>query len=1408
MAGKQSPRPRAAWRWASLAFGGALTLSLASTALTQNNPQKPQKNGDSLSEKLGGEDRATAHLSTDKPIYKPGETVYIRGVLLDAFSHAPVASNPNNAWQQQAFVEVRSPLDAVVAGGSANLENGAYGFKWEIPKAQDGGDYTIKLSFPQGGYAPVEREFNIRAYRAKRFRTQIEFAREGYGPGDSVLATMDIKRTEGEVPAGAPVTVIARVDGTEVHRSQMEVPANGIVTARFDLPETIAFGDGTLTFSVDDGGVESASKTIPILLQHVTLQVFPEGGDLVGGVENRVYFEATAPNGRPADIVAELRTASGIVIDRAESEHEGRGTFTFTPKAGEEYVLAVIEPWTVTTTAKLPVAQREGVVLRATQTKYGPAEPVELHVASAHHQSVEIVLSQREKRLAAQGFTLTPDRPQTVRLQVPDGVSGVLRATVMTRGQGSELPLAERLVFVEPERRLVINVTPDNTAKTPASKVSLKVTTTDQNGKPLPATVGLTVTDDGTLEMVEDRQKAPRLPAMVFLENEVEDLADAQVYLSDSEEAPQALDLLLGTQGWRRFAYVNVDQFLSNHGDAAKRALAMREQRVYYPKSGRMEMRLDAMAVGAAGAVPPQPMAAQAAPFAAEGMVQEENEALGMDDGMDPFMELAAEAPEEPRAIAEKKDEAFAQDMAEPALAREAALFDEDFAGPERRRQLAASRIAQPYPSGSGVVAVRVYAHKTRENRLPDDRTDFAETVYWNAGLRTDANGEATVEFDLSDSITTFRVMADGYGDKGAIGASDAEIESRRPLSLRVRPPLEVTAGDTIRIPVTIANEQDTARDVAITASVTGADLGEDVPESVRVAAGERATFYLPVTIPAKPGEAEVLVTISDGENKDSVTQMMPIASRGFPVSIAEGGLLNGKSTHTITIPASVLDGTVKAKIEAYPSPLANMTSALEALIRDPYGCFEQTSSTNYPLVMVCQYLESHAGADPALLKEAREKLDAGYKRLVSFETKEDGFEWFGSTPPHEALTAYGLMEFVDMAQVYPVDPALIDRTADWLLSRRDGQGGFKRDPKALDSFGRAPEEHTDAYITWCLTGTGRPAADFETELQKAIERARTTGDPYIVALVADSLQNAGRSADAKPLMQRLAAMQDKDGAVTGADATITMSGGISRTMETTSLAVLAWLDDPAYAANVEKAMKWIAEQCEGGSFGSTQGTVLALKAIIAYDTARAKPDAPGTIRLIADGNPIGEVSFEAGAEKPLLLPDIAGLLSPGAHTITLEMDGGSAMPYAIEIGFHADTPENSGDCPIDLVTEIADKTLAVGETTEITAVVTNTADKGQPMTMAIVGMPGGLEPRIERLQELRDEGRFAAYELRGRDVVLYWRDMAPNASVEIPISATATTPGTTTGPASRTYLYYTPEAKIWREGIVVTITE
>src|SRR5690606_21986231 len=116
---------------------------------------------------------------------------------------------------------------------------------------------------------------------------------------------------------------------------------------------------------------------------------------------------------------------------------------------------------------------------------------------------------------------------------------------------------------------------------------------------------------------------------------------------------------------------------------------------------------------------------------------------------------------------------------------------------------------------------------------------------------------------------------------------------------------------------------------------------------------------------------------------------------------------------------SDVLAGSMSAEVTMYPSPIATMADGTEAMLAEPVGCFEQASSTNYPNIMILSYLEEHGAAAPELVERSQGLLERGYQKLAGYESPKKGYEWFGGDPGHEALTAYGLMEFVDMKKVW-----------------------------------------------------------------------------------------------------------------------------------------------------------------------------------------------------------------------------------------------------------------------------------------------------------------------------------------------------------------------------------------------------
>ena len=1349
-------------------------------------------------EQLGGAGRVLAHIATDKPIYKPGETFYARATLLEAAGTKPLAFDKT----VNAVFRVKGPKGDVAASGWVQGSDSVLGLSWAIPKELAGGKYTLSLEFPHEGWAPAERVFEIRAYRAPRINSQIEFTRKGYGPGELAQATLKAERAEGGYPAGAKVGVTARIDGALVHTGTAEIDAAGRCVVEFRLPEKIAEGEGSLALAIEDGGVvEVAAKTIPILLQSVDVAFYPEGGDLVIGLPCRVYVEAKTPSKRPADIAGRILDEAGSAVGSLRTDHEGRGTCAFTPKAGATYSLAIDEPAGIAKRIALPGAKPAGATIAARAGAVESAEPIDFEVAATEAGTYKLTLARREVVIGEKTLELGASTPASASFAADAANGGVLVATLWS---ATGKPLAERLVFRRPAESLKISLTTKRLRAVPGEAIEVEVATTDAAGKPVGAVVGLVATDERTLELIETREQAPRLPAMALLEGEVTELADAKVYLDPANpDAPRQLDLLLGTQGWRRFAFVDAPEFVKRSGNAARRVLALAEPHIWAERHRRLEAR---------GHLMPQP------PGAAVNKADAPEEDAAPAAPAEPNVDAPPADPPAADMPAAKMPEQARQQQAGQGLhgGRSAEPMGED-----GEKKLADLDAKEKNIAGEGVhvvvgkdfVAVREYAHVARAGRQPGERADFAETLCFHAGVKTDpATGKATIKFALSDSITRFRVMGDGFTATGALGSGDLVVESVEPFYVEPKLPLEVTAGDVIELPIALVNGTLEGLTATVEIACASNALAIAPVGPVALEAGGRVRALARIAVGATAGEIPLTVKANAGPWSDQVALVLKVVPRGFPTQVARGGMIEpGKSvSFEVEVPADVVAGSLSSTAAIYPSPLAQLTSALESLIREPCGCFEQTSSSTYPLVMAQQYFKSHQGVDPKLIARSDAILETGYKRLIGFECKQGGYEWFGADPGHEALSAYGLLEFSDMAKVRSVDAAMVARTHAWLLAQRDGKGGFSRKTHTYHEWSSEPECVT-AYCLWALLESGDAAAVAATckvELAHLDDLIAGSKNSYVLALAANTMALAGKAKIHAALCAKLASAQDaKSGLVKGATTSMCGSGGEALEIETTALAVLAWLKSPEHMGNATRGVQALAESCKGGRYGSTQSTVLALRAIVAYDKATAGPKAPGEVVVTVDGTVVGTVKFGADAKESIALPSLADRFAPGKHVVSLAMTGGSGMPCALTLDFHRERPSSSAACALEAVVELSAGKVVEGELVDAIVVVKNTTDKALATPIAIVGVPGGAEPRHEQLAELVKAGKIAAYEVRGREVVLYWRFLAPKAEVSIPLSCVAAVPGTYAAPASRAYQYYTDEHKCWVAGAGLVIT-
>ncbi len=158
--------------------------------------------------------------------------------------------------------------------------------------------------------------------------------------------------------------------------------------------------------------------------------------------------------------------------------------------------------------------------------------------------------------------------------------------------------------------------------------------------------------------------------------------------------------------------------------------------------------------------------------------------------------------------------------------------------------------------------------------------------------------------------------------------------------------------------------------------------------------------------------------------------------------------------------------------------------------------------------MLALDYMKRTKKLTPEVHAKAEGFIANGYQRLLTFEVPGGGFSWFGQAPANKILTAYGLMEFSDMSQVYDVDPRLIQRTQQWLAAQQQPDGSWKPDTSFINE-GATNRYNSDvlritAYIAWALENTGYQGP--AVEKAKRFVEAHLNGniDAYTLAVVAN----------------------------------------------------------------------------------------------------------------------------------------------------------------------------------------------------------------------------------------------------------------------------------------------------------------
>jgi A-macroglobulin TED domain/Alpha-2-macroglobulin family/MG2 domain/A-macroglobulin receptor binding domain/Macroglobulin domain MG3/Alpha-2-macroglobulin bait region domain len=1365
-------------------------------------------------------------LSTDKPVYQPGQTILCRSLALRKPDLKPVAGNDlvftitdpkGNVIFKQEDVTSRFGIASIECPLATEIIEGPYTIEAAV------GDTTSRLA--------VE----VKKYVLPKFKIAVDLDLPYYEPGQSVHGTVQADYFFGKPVANAQVRIQAiapDVAETTLTDLSVETDEMGRAAFTFNLPSRLigreqASGDAPISVHIDvtDSAGQKVTKRVTrvVTANPIRVEVIAESGTLVRGVTNTVYLFASYADGRPARV----RLAVSGFEHELQTGATGVAMFEITPKS-DEVSLTVRATDDDGRIGRRRITLKRGAntadfLVRTDKAVYDGGETIRITALGGGRQPVFIDFIKDGQTILTEAVELN-DGQGEYQFDLPPDVFGTLDLVAYRFGEAGLPVRKSRVLYVRQASTLTIESKLDLDEYRPGGSAKLILAVTDSEGRPAPGAVSLAAVDEAVFGVLD---QAPGLEGRFFtLEQELLQPIYA-IY-------PWSPDLTTSLPANER---ISLEQALFTRASNARTRGTSRS------RDATLQALLDA------GSITPNMLEVLNDPNL-DDLLQR----TPVSDSLKSIFEnnsqhtlWATSFPVKTREVSKTRTSglrmmnrawvglgvviAISAIVAVCLIIRNwlvyvavgllALLLIVPIFLPSlsRARELSKRLVAASNLKGLDTSLRIMEAEgglveeaeiETADSQPVRVREWFPETLLWRPELITDDEGRVSIDINLADSITTWRVSASAVSAEGSLGGSSSSIRVFQPFFVDLNLPVALTRGDEITIPAVVYNYLDTAQTVEL--SLEDAQWFERLDETVKrieLEAGEVKSVGYRIRV-RKVGKHELQVTARGGGVSDAIKRAIEVVPDGRRIEQVFNGTLARPAELSFAIPDTAIEGSAKTIVKVYPSSFSQLVEGLDSIFQRPYGCFEQTSSTTYPNVLALDYLRRTGKSVPEVEAKARQYIHLGYQRLLTFEVDGGGFDWFGRAPANRTLTAYGLMEFEDMAKVHDVDPNLIDRTRQWLMEQQSADGSWPAESHKMHVDPTQSGQHatlsTTAYIAWAVFQNASSKADAAATRDYLVSHSpQSINDPYLLAVVSNALLAIDPSgATARPYVARLDGMKNlsSDAKLVwweqGRGTRTTFYGsGRSGSIETTSTASLAMMDAGFAPGSARGALTWLAEQKDSlGTFHSTQATVLALKALLAGTGRPLGGDVDRQIEIALGGEALQAINIPADQGEVVRQVDLSELVGVGSHRLTLTDLSDSGAGYQVAVSFYVPTDKESvNDEPLSIEIDYDRTDLIVGDSATATATIVNNMSNTAPMVILDLPIPAGFRIDPIALDQLVQAGTIAKYQINPRSAVVYLRSLESGSPLVLEYRLTATMPVKLTVPPARVYEYYNPDA-------------
>lgn len=547
-----------------------------------------------------------------------------------------------------------------------------------------------------------------------------------------------------------------------------------------------------------------------------------------------------------------------------------------------------------------------------------------------------------------------------------------------------------------------------------------------------------------------------------------------------------------------------------------------------------------------------------------------------------------------------------------------------------------------------------------------ETRRDFPDTAYWEASIKTDSNGRATVEIALPDSLTTWRLSSKGVTTDTQVGQSSTDVVATLPLLIRPVAPRFFTVGDVVQLGAIVNNNTSDPIDATVSLEAAGLTLNSDAVQAVDVPANGRQLVRWEVVVDDVEF-ADLTFRVEGGGYRDATkptlgvgpNNLLPVYRYNARDIVGTAGELDeaGRRVEAVALPPFVDTRRGSVDMQLNASLAAALIDALEAVEREEINpaCAGMLADRLLPNVATAQALDKLNLDNPALAERLDEIVPLDIAQLQSQQKSDGGWGWCYAEESDPWLSAYALLALTKASMNgYTVD----------LDTLRDGAGYIERQLADPEDLNLAWEVNRQAFFLYVLSEADNAVAE---DADALFEAQRGLLDPYGKALlVLIYARSGGDSAVQQDLLNDL--NDEVVLSATGAhweDAEqdfFNLNSDIRGTAVVIDALSLAEPD----SSLLPPAVRWLMAAREVQIWSTLHETAWSIYALADWMAASGELDPDYSYSVSVNAVPLTDGTFtpETVAETQSLSVPVSSLLTDGTNFFDFQRGEGNGRLY------------------------------------------------------------------------------------------------------------------------------------------------